>query len=732
MSRSVPDLSKKLIEQLEKDSNSDRQGYFANLFRCQLISKQYKDALASIDSVALKFQETDTIAAKTYAFPFRIFSEVMNTSNEGKFTDSSFDHHFLNAYNKLFRKAAEAAENYYKADLKSRQQRLLDIMERNRQTTKDSISYRDALNLCFSYTNYVVYTAELSRARALLQAIMEAKYIVEDSVMIAMRDGSQVSATIVRARNINVPQPVVFKFGIYVAESMVLDTRFIADYGYTAVIADTRGKRLSKQEIVPFEYDASDAYDIIDWISKQSWCNGKIGMYGGSYLGFTQWAAAKNLHPSLRTIVPQAAVGVGVDIPWINGVYWAGMLNWIHLVSNNKLTDWSRSGNKRSWESVQKEWYTKGLAFQALDSIEGRPNKLFQRYLDHPTNDKYWQSQVPYKQEFSRINIPILTITGYYDDDQLGAMYYFNQHHLYNKNPDHYLVIGPYDHDGAQGYPLEPPPVLKGYKIDSVAQISIMDLIFQWFDYTLKGASKPDLLQDKINFEVMGANRWRHVPNLKSMNNDTLIFYLNDSIAGNFHKLLNKSVSSSLPVKQEVNLTDRSNIDAQEPIINGDGPILDSSLFQNNHLAFVSDPLTKNYDINGSFLASLEAIVNKKDMDVVIKLYEQLPDGRYFQLSSNVARCSYLKNPEKRQLLTPGKPVNISLHNTYFTSRHLQKGSRIVLILGINKSPDWQINYGTGNDVSQETINDAGVPINVSWLTNSSYIKLPVWLSDLQ
>jgi hypothetical protein len=112
-----------------------------------------------------------------------------------------------------------------------------------------------------------------------------------------------------------------------------------------------------------------------------------------------------------------------------------------------------------------------------------------------------------------------------------------------------------------------------------------MDLIFQWFDYTLKGEAKPDFLQDKINFEVMGTNRWRHVPNLRSMNNDTLIFYLNDSISGNFHKLLNKSVSRSLPVKQEVNLTDRSNIDAQEPIINGDGPIW---------IAHFSEPITSH------------------------------------------------------------------------------------------------------------------------------------------
>src|SRR4029079_317524 len=110
-----------------------------------------------------------------------------------------------------------------------------------------------------------------------------------------------------------------------------------------------------------------------------------------------------------------------------------------------------------------------------------------------------------------------------------------------------------------------------------------------------------------------------------------------------------------------------------------------------------------------------------------IKLYEQMPNGKYFQLSNNIARCSFIKDFSKRQLLTPGKLENIFLPNTFFTSRHLQKGSKIVLLIGSNNNPYWQINYGTGKDVSKETIDDAKVPLQIQWSTSNSYIKLPIW-----
>ncbi|MBD0351781.1 MAG: peptidase S15, partial [Flavisolibacter sp.] len=104
---------------------------------------------------------------------------------------------------------------------------------------------------------------------------------------------------------------------------------------------------------------------------------------------------------------------------------------------------------------------------------------------------------------------------------------------------------------------------------------------------------------------------------------------------------------------------------------------------------------------------------------------EQMPDGKLFYLSYFMGRAGYAKNILKRHLLTPGKIESIPFQNSYITVKQLSNGSRIVALVNVNKSPFEQINYGTGKDVNDETINDAKEPLRVKWY-NSSYIKIPI------
>jgi len=239
----------------------------------------------------------------------------------------------------------------------------------------------------------------------------------------------------------------------------------------------------------------------------------------------------------------------------------------------------------------------------------------------------------------------------------------------------------------------------------------------------MKDSAKPSLLKDKINFEVMGTNGWRHVPTMKEMNNDTVTFYLSNIHEGSAYKFLSTPDLSSKPIEGKTDLADRSDTDT----IGENDMILDSTFETGKFLKFVSEPLSEPMTINGSFVANLNVQINKKDMDVFIGLYQQLPNGRYLMLSENFARCSYIKDRSKRTLLKPGKTENIRFDNTFFTSRKLDKGSRIILVMGVNKNRNFEINYGTGKDVSKETIEDAKVPLDVQWFTNGSCIKLPVF-----
>jgi len=535
---------------------------------------------------------------------------------------------------------------------------------------------------------------------------------LRDSVLLKAHDGAFVTVMIARKKGVTGKLPTIFQFTIYARRSDTSKIQEAADRGYVGVMAYTRGKWNSPGEPLAYETDGRDAYDVIDWISKQSWSDGRVGMYGGSYNGFTQWAATKKLHPALKTIVPSAAVAPGLDVPMTNNVQMSFVFSWTYYTSNNKFLD-EKDYNGPQWNQLYWKWYNAGLAYHTLDSLTGRGvNHMFGHWVAHPTYDQYWQNMIPYKKEFADINIPVLTTTGYYDGGQIGGMYYYREHLKYNYKANHYVIIGPYGHFGSQGHPDS---VLNGYRIDDAARINIHEIIYQWFDYIFKNKPKPAFLKDKFNFEVMGSNEWKHVPSLKQMSNDTLKFYLDNSRL-NPVKPLKKAFAS-----QRVNFANRDSISSYYFL----NQLIYDTLNTGSSLVFKSDPLTQALTVSGAFSGVLKTIINKKDIDYHVVMFEEMPDGKYFYLTYFMGRASYAKNPEKRHLLKPEQMETIPFTNTYITSRQFSKGSRIVILLNINKSPFEQINYGTGRNVSDESISDAKSPLQIKWF-NDSYINLPV------
>lgn len=529
-------------------------------------------------------------------------------------------------------------------------------------------------------------------------------YVIYDSVSIPTRDGSYISATIVRKQSISFPLPaVLFYTTYYQGKTDDYFAKVSADKEYVGIVAYARGIRADLKNYTPYAHEGTDVYDIIEWISNQSWCNGSVGMYGGSYTGFSQWATAKNIHPALKTIVPQVAVMPGFDTPMENNVEMNLGLYW----PNDNI--YKRQPISNSLPFV---WFEKGIAWSKLDSLAGIENAIFQHWLEHPAYDDYWQSLVPTADEYAKINIPVLTTTGYYDGAQIGALQYYKLHTQYNKNANHYFVIGPYDHWGGQRKAAK---TLMGYVIDNVANINMMDLAYQWLDYVLKDKPKPEILKDKFNYQVMGSNEWKHAPSLQTINNDTLTFYLHNSEL----TPTRPEVNGFTP--QTVDFNDRENQNNYfTPLIVFD------SLEASNGLIFTTKPFETTFCINGSFMGNLSVSINKLDMDVSLALYEQMPDGKYFFLTRYVGRASFAKDKSKRQLLHPHQNEHIPFFNTRFVSKKINPGSRLVVLLNINKHPFEIINYGSGKKVADETIHDAAEPLKIEW-HNDSFIQIPVW-----
>ena len=155
--------------------------------------------------------------------------------------------------------------------------------------------------------------------------------------------------------------------------------------------------------------------------------------------------------------------------------------------------------------------------------------------------------------------------------------------------------------------------------------------------------------------------------------------------------------------------------------------LLSKTLETPNAAVFMSEPLSGQTEFTGLFSGRLDFKVNKMDLDLYVMLYEQRADGEYVRLFDPAYefRASYARYRVHRHLLKAGERQELAFKSERLTSRLLQKGSRLVFVIGINKRPDREINYGSGNDVSEESIADGRIPLKIRWY-NDSYIEIPV------
>jgi len=228
-----------------------------------------------------------------------------------------------------------------------------------------------------------------------------------------------------------------------------------------------------------------------------------------------------------------------------------------------------------------------------------------------------------------------------------------------------------------------------------------------------------------VNYEVMGANLWKHAPSVAAMASRSERFYL----AG--RALSPRRPGPGTAVLQMVDLADRSDVDRfapRGPLIDqslDDWPIVDKATNLANSVMFLSAPFARPPEISGLFSGELALVADKRDFDVAVTLFEVTAKGEYFQLSYCWQRASYAKDRGRRQLLVPGQPTRLPIRAGRLTSRRFQPGSRLAVVISVTKQPGEQINYGTGKDVSDETVKDAGAPLTIRWL-GSGFIDVPI------
>jgi uncharacterized protein len=731
------DLAERILP-VYQEENPER--YLANLSALQLVAGNYTAAYASRQSLRDRRRNADAgRVGRNLIVDMYTHARAIEATNRTTFAQA-----FTTAYKDVIPKLGDLDAYTVTGWLATPLASFRDPVQRlfDQRRSKGNIELPEALQLVQDYGLYEAYRSFGPIVGALDNEDEQRRYEDQDDILIKTRDGISISARLVRPKTTGKPLPALLEYTTYLTPGYISE---VAAHGYVGVLAYARGTGKSTGAAVPFQREGEDLRAVINWIAMQPWSDGRVGMYGSTYSGYTPWAAAKRLPPALKAIAVTSPTAPGIDMPDDGAVFRNFAYRWSLYVMN--AIDDKAYDDEAAWRALDQKWYASGKAYREFAGFYGKPDFVFLRWLNHPSYDRFWQTMIPYGREFAKINIPVLTITGYYAAGEAGALYYFDEHHRNNPHADHTLLIGPYD-DGATVGSVQ--SALRGYQVDAAAQVDLRELRYEWFDHVLKGAPAPVLLQGRVNYEVMGGNEWRHAQSIDAMGNGTLKFYLDATTAvGGSHRLAqhitpvkaktasakgaeakssdskSKSKGKVPPafVSQEVSLADRSDATSWAPQVE----IASHNVEVRNATAYVSDPLPKPLELQGQWSGRFDLTINKVDVDLRVAAYELLPNGDYIQLfEPYTLRASYAKDRIHRRLLKAGERQVLAFKIERLTSRKLQAGSRIVLILGINKRPDEEINYGTGGDVSNESLESAGkVPVRIRWY-NDSYIDMPV------
>ena len=534
---------------------------------------------------------------------------------------------------------------------------------------------------------------------------------IQMQVMIPMRDGVELSADIYMPAERSGPVHALFILTPYGGNRVHDDAMRFAAEGYAVLGVDCRGRGNSGGEFIPFVNEGKDGYDVCKWISEQPWSSGKIGMFGGSYLGMVQWLVLKENPPWLLSVIPTATVAPGIDFPKFNNIYYTYNTQWLAFVMGNTLNR-SMFIDHNYWNSVFREYLTSFVSYYTLDKLSGFESDVFQAWIEHPFFDDYYKSILPSKEDYEEIQIPLLTITGHFDDDQPGTMYYYLNYQKYASKGAKdmcYMIIGPWNHGGTR----HPAKNMGDLEFDDNSLIDMNKLYLEWFDWTLRNGKRPDFLQDHVAVYEMGSDKWKYADSLDDLNNEFEEFYLSSQIMP-ANDVFNSGLLIGAPYESE-----EADIYVYDPL---DTSMVEQKLQDNlidfswreeaeahypGRLIYHTEPLEKELNIAGfvRFEAYLEMDVRDTDIEAI--LYEITPDGKCIYLTSAIMRARHRNTIEKEELIEPGEITFFDIDTFHYFAREISKDSRLRLVFGALNSPYYQKNYNSGRSVTSENYNDA-------------------------
>jgi putative CocE/NonD family hydrolase len=481
--------------------------------------------------------------------------------------------------------------------------------------------------------------------------------------------------------------------------------RYFAEHGYAFVSQDVRGRCDSEGEWWPLMNEAEDGYDTIEWLAGQPWCDGKVGMMGGSYGGHVQWMAARERPPHLVTLVSSAAAGRWMqEFPYSNGKLMPYGMWWLNLVGGRTMqTTVPVSGTAQAAPFLNWKRLLYHRPFRTLDEALGRTNTVWREWLAHPTFDDYWR-RLSLEGQFEQIDLPVLHITGWYDGDQWGELYFYNQMIAHSPAAGkQFLLSGPWDHGGTR----TPRAELGGIDFTPASVLDINDIHLRWFDYWLKGQDNGQQGDARVKIFVMGRNEWRQDEVWPLPDTQMTPYYFHSG--GRANTLAGDGQLSLVAPFEEPPDCYTYNPENPTPCVpdlesypGGDYPLDQRYVERRDDVLTYSSPVLEDIvEVVGTPFVELYAASDAVDTDFAAVLTDVYPDGRSVLLAEGILRASYRDSLEAPTLLVPGQVYKYRIELNA-TALAFLPGHRIRIEIVSCRFPSWDRNPNTGAPIGDD------------------------------
>lgn len=514
------------------------------------------------------------------------------------------------------------------------------------------------------------------------------------NLSVPMRDGIRLAANVFLPSESGRFPTILVRTPYNKGEDLTPNFRAFVDHGYAMVVEDARGRYASEGVFDPFGQEPKDGNDTLNWIARQPWSDGKIGMLGGSYLGIVQWKAALLNNPHLKAIAPVVS---GSD-DYRDRYYSTGGA----MQLGHRLLWMSENLRAPGYMPPSFATFVRILPLRAADlSATGQRCSIFQTVLDHPSFDAFWRTMST-REHLSQIHIPVFSVGGWYDsfvESDLAAFSALRK----TSNLDR-IVIGPWPHNMSVKF------ANVDFGKDSGAPIRRMQI--EWFDQWLKAKDTPMMSQPPVHIFVMGANRWRDEqvwpPARAKM---TPLYFASE---GHANSLDGNGMLADRPARKAE--PDRFEFDPHNPVPTAGGaaccnpnqflwgPMDQRAIEQRSDvLVFTSPTLHEDLEVTGPVSVVLYVSTSVPDTDFTAKLVDVFPNGEARNLTDGILRLRYRNSLEKPQLATPGQVYEVNI-DAGVTSNVFLKGHRVRLEISSSNFPRFDRNPNTGRPVADETV----------------------------